>query len=120
MFYLNKPFSPHITIYNIQTSSLVSILHRIAAILLLILFIYVLFVYEFCLNIFYYDSLILYKLTYVLFLFFTYFFTFFSFFHFINGWKIILWNCQVFTKFKYLNSLNIILLVFILIIVLQF
>ena len=90
MFYLNKPLSPHLTIYKIQSSSLVSLLHRITSIFVLILCIFYLFRYEFCFNIFYYNFLILYKLTFNVLHFVIYLLSLLSLFHFLNGLKIIL------------------------------
>nr|YP_010620175.1 Succinate dehydrogenase subunit 3 [Gredgaria maugeana]WAX04211.1 Succinate dehydrogenase subunit 3 [Gredgaria maugeana] len=86
-YYVIKPFSPHLTIYKNQLSSFFSILHRLAAITLLIFLICLTNFYLITFNIFVYNFLFLNKFFYFLFLFFIYFSIKLGFFHLINGLK---------------------------------
>nr|YP_010620152.1 Succinate dehydrogenase subunit 3 [Herposiphonia versicolor]WAX04188.1 Succinate dehydrogenase subunit 3 [Herposiphonia versicolor] len=97
--YFLKPFSPHLTIYQIQKSSFISIAHRISILITFMSLILWILFYICFVNFFLYDLLILPKILY----FFwkcLYLFSFtISFFHFINGLKII------FLKFNFYQKL---------------
>nr|YP_010620221.1 Succinate dehydrogenase subunit 3 [Dictyomenia sonderi]WAX04257.1 Succinate dehydrogenase subunit 3 [Dictyomenia sonderi] len=117
MFYfLIKPFSPHLTIYKIQNSSLFSILHRVSALLLLLIFLLFSFFSILNFNFHFYKLLFLKKIFY----FFLKFFTLLSFklgiFHFLNGIKIVLWNFSYFQISSNLNVYNQLIIFFFLIV----
>ena len=115
MNYLIKPFSPHLLIYNIQISSVSSILHRISSIFLLFSFLIYLLIYFLCLNIFLYDYLIFCKLIFLLFSFLIYFLLKISLFHILNGLKIVLWHLNYLKEKNFLNKIsNLVFVLFIL------
>nr|YP_010620060.1 Succinate dehydrogenase subunit 3 [Rhodomelopsis africana]WAX04073.1 Succinate dehydrogenase subunit 3 [Rhodomelopsis africana] len=110
--YLLKPFSPHLTIYSIQFSSIFSILHRLAALTLLIFIFLTSIFYFFNLNIFFYDILILNKIIFILFNFLKFFVIQLGFFHVINGFKIIFWKFTYLQNFLYLSYCNQLICIF--------
>lgn len=102
MNYLGKPFSPHLSIYKVQDSSLFSILHRFSAIFVAFLFLYFNIVEFMSVNLFYFNAIILSTSAYKLILFVIKLSIGLSIFHVCNGFKIIL------VKFYYLEDLVLI------------
>nr|YP_010620244.1 Succinate dehydrogenase subunit 3 [Deltalsia parasitica]WAX04280.1 Succinate dehydrogenase subunit 3 [Deltalsia parasitica] len=108
-FYSLKPFSPYLTIYLNQSSSIFSILHRLSSLLLIsFLFCLILF-YFFSLNLFFYNFLILQNFSFIIFHFFLIFSLKIGFFHLLNGIKIILWNFTYLQNFNLLTFCNILI-----------
>lgn len=90
----NRPLSPHITIYNIQASSLTSIWHRISGLLLAFLIVFLFIIIKILVH-FSNNNFLLYLLSFYIYIRYFYIITFllflFSFFyHAINGLKQIL------------------------------
>nr|YP_010199645.1 succinate dehydrogenase subunit 3 [Crassiphycus corneus]UAD89553.1 succinate dehydrogenase subunit 3 [Crassiphycus corneus] len=109
----NRPISPHITIYAVQTSSLSSIWHRVSGIfltsLLVFSFIYVqllihsnydryLLIFEIVNNHVFFFHNILYAV-----------FLLGFFYHVLNGLKLILWDFSFLLNPKFLDMLLIII-----------
>nr|YP_010199870.1 succinate dehydrogenase subunit 3 [Crassiphycus usneoides]UAD89878.1 succinate dehydrogenase subunit 3 [Crassiphycus usneoides] len=109
----NRPMSPHITIYAIQTSSLSSIWHRVSGIFLTLLivfsFIYVqllthsnydryLLIFEIINNYVFFFHNILYAIFLLSF-----------FYHVLNGLKLILWDLSFLLNPKFLDMFLIII-----------
>ena len=106
MIFLNKPFAPHLTIYRAQESSISSILHRISAIIFLLIFFYICLIFMTYFNIFFYKYFISNKISYFLFTFCKFFFLKLSLFHIINGLKIIASSFNFLNNFSSLTSIN--------------
>lgn len=104
--YLLKPFSPHLTIYNIQYSSFFSIFHRITGIIFLFFIYYIFIFYSIFLNIYLLKYIFYGKLLNILFSFFKNFFYILIIFHIINGLKIILWNFNYLIKFSDVSKIH--------------
>nr|YP_010199670.1 succinate dehydrogenase subunit 3 [Crassiphycus crassissimus]UAD89578.1 succinate dehydrogenase subunit 3 [Crassiphycus crassissimus] len=109
----NRPMSPHITIYAIQTSSLSSIWHRVSGIFLTSLIVFS-FIYVQLLIHSNYDRYLLifgiinnhvfffYNILYAIFL-------LGFFYHVLNGLKLILWDLSFLLNPKFLDVLLIII-----------
>nr|WAX04119.1 Succinate dehydrogenase subunit 3 [Polysiphonia sp.] len=108
--FLNRPFSPHLTVYAFQLSSFVSISHRLIAILLLFLLFITFFIYSQILNFWFYKYLIFNKVIFILIYFLFCFSIKLSIFHFLNGIRIIFFNLT--NLHKYFWNLNFIYLIF--------
>nr|YP_011017760.1 succinate dehydrogenase subunit 3 [Polysiphonia morrowii]WQF69606.1 succinate dehydrogenase subunit 3 [Polysiphonia morrowii] len=104
--YLLKPFSPHLTIYNIQSSSFFSIFQRITGIIFLFFIYYILIFYLVFLNIYLIKYIFCGKLLNILFSFSKNFFFILIIFHIINGLKIILWNFNYLIKFSNVSKIH--------------
>nr|YP_009402611.1 succinate dehydrogenase subunit 3 [Sheathia arcuata]ARX95751.1 succinate dehydrogenase subunit 3 [Sheathia arcuata] len=109
----NRPLSPHITIYSLQLSSLLSIWHRISGVLLTIIFFLSLHFLKFntlrissTINFYFFTSyyLIFYFMYFLISLLFLY--------HFINGFRHILWDFGLFLTSKYVFTSSILIILF--------
>nr|YP_010620037.1 Succinate dehydrogenase subunit 3 [Symphyocladia marchantioides]WAX04050.1 Succinate dehydrogenase subunit 3 [Symphyocladia marchantioides] len=105
-FYSLKPFSPHLTIYLNQLSSIFSIFHRFSALLILILIFIFLSFYLFSSNLFLYNFLIFNYLLSSIFYFFCMLIFKLGIFHILNGVKVIFWNFTYFKNFNVLTFFN--------------
>nr|WQF69416.1 succinate dehydrogenase subunit 3 [Bostrychia moritziana] len=101
---ISKPFSPHLSIYSSQNSSLSSIFHRFCGILLCIMLVYTLLILFFVVNLFIaspkFFSIKFVSLSYSLLFYYSFFLVFY---HFLSGIRLICWNL----KFKYINNKNL-------------
>nr|YP_010620014.1 Succinate dehydrogenase subunit 3 [Symphyocladiella dendroidea]WAX04027.1 Succinate dehydrogenase subunit 3 [Symphyocladiella dendroidea] len=104
--YSLKPFSPHLTIYLNQLSSIFSIIHRFSALFIIILFFCFICFYMFLFNLFFFNCIIFNYLLFLLFSFCYFFILKLGTFHLLNGLKIIFWNFTYFQNFKILNLFN--------------
>nr|UAD89628.1 succinate dehydrogenase subunit 3 [Gracilaria edulis] len=118
----NRPLSPHITIYNLQISSLASIWHRISGILLAFSIVFFFIILQMVIH-FYNNNFLLYLLnfcTYILYFYLTVclLFLFSFFYHAINGLKQILWDIGFFINKKFIFNFFVSLSFFICFIIL--
>lgn len=100
--YLNKPFSPHLSVYKIQITSLFSIFHRFSAIFLIICFLSFILLILVLNNLFLFNYIIAHNVIYCLFNCLLKIICYFSIFHVVNGFGIIL------KSFKILSYSNLI------------
>jgi succinate dehydrogenase / fumarate reductase, cytochrome b subunit len=109
----NRPLSPHITIYSLQLSSLLSIWHRISGVFLaIIIFLSSHFLKFNTLWISFVINPYFYTLYYLMF-YFTYFLLSLIFlYHFINGFRHILWDFGLFLTNKYVFISSIFIIAF--------
>nr|YP_010619991.1 Succinate dehydrogenase subunit 3 [Tayloriella tenebrosa]WAX04004.1 Succinate dehydrogenase subunit 3 [Tayloriella tenebrosa] len=105
-YYLLKPFSPHLTIYLNQSSSIFSILHRVSSLTILTLILTLIIVYLYSFNVFFYRFLFINKFLFIILSFLKLFVLKLGIFHIINGLKIIFWNFTYLQNFKNLEFCN--------------
>ena len=110
--YLNKPFSPHLTIYKVQNSSLFSILHRFSVSFFLILFFLFNLLLSFLVNLNYYFYLVINYYFYFTFIFFYKVIFLFFLFHILNGFKIVLTIFNIISNNKSEFYWKIIIIIF--------
>nr|YP_010944686.1 succinate dehydrogenase subunit 3 [Palisada intermedia]WMC20777.1 succinate dehydrogenase subunit 3 [Palisada intermedia] len=93
--HLSKPFSPHLSIYKIQITSLFSIFHRFSSIFLITFFLLINILFLFLINLFLLDFIIINDFIYFLFNCLFQVICYFSIFHLLNGLRIILVSFKI-------------------------
>ncbi|MGH1163431.1 hypothetical protein ACQVTW_31185 [Bacillus mycoides] len=95
-YFYHRPVSPHLSIYSIQVSSIMSVLHRFSAIVLTSLFVLSIFVFNVTFN-----FLLVGLKNYTFIHLFFYFFIYIVFgFHALNGFRYILFSLNVYNNLK--------------------
>lgn len=97
--YLNKPFSPHLSIYKSQITSLFSIFHRFSSIFLVIYFFLINITILFLANLFLFNFIVINNIHYYLLNCLLQILFYFSIFHLLNGLKIILVSFKFFSYY---------------------
>nr|WCH57976.1 succinate dehydrogenase subunit 3 [Calliblepharis sp.] len=95
---LNRPLSPHLSIYNSQITSLASIWHRISGVLLIVLLVFFNIIIKFILNYYVFFNLFLLKVFIVYFIYLA--FLILILYHGFNGLRYILWDLGYILKPK--------------------
>jgi succinate dehydrogenase / fumarate reductase, cytochrome b subunit len=112
----NRPLSPHITIYSLQLSSLLSIWHRISGVFLTtIVFLSLYFLKFNTLWISFVINPYFYTLYYLVFYFMYFLLSLLFLYHFINGFRHILWDFGLFLTNKYVFISSILIITFLVI-----
>lgn len=116
LYFLNRPISPHLTIYKPQLSSLLSIWHRISGVCLVVCFITLILISKLTIGLY-----VLKPLSVIL-NFFKYVYTLLNVFlilHIFNGFRNILLNFNYTHQLKYLGKYLILIIVLIFILTIK-